>query len=66
MPTYIPCVLVYDYLLNIRVWHQVTCKHLVGLAGEGGESEGFLLGQTVAQHGQLCTAMKNVILKAAV
>lgn len=43
----------FDYLLNVRVWHQVTGQHLVGLAGEGGEGLGFLLGEAVAQHGQL-------------
>lgn len=58
----------YDYLQNIRVWHQVARKHLVGLASEGGESGGFPLGQTVAQHSKFCTATKHkfnwaVILK---
>jgi len=31
----------------------------VGLAGEGGESEGFLLGEAGAQHSQLCTGTKK-------
>lgn len=31
----------------------------MGLAREGGESEGFLLGQTVAQHSQLRTEKQN-------
>lgn len=56
MATYKPRVLDYDYLLNIRVWHQVTRKHLVGLAGEVGESKSLLLGNTIAQHRQFCTA----------
>lgn len=59
-------LLVYDYLLNICVWHQVTCKHLMGLAGEGRESEGFLRRQTVTQHSQLCTEKEKHRLSVAV
>lgn len=58
-PKYLPRVLVWHYLLDIWVWHLVTRKHLVGLAGERGEREGFLLGQSVAQHGQLCAETKH-------
>lgn len=48
-----------QHLQNIRIWHQIIRKHLMRLAGEGGKSEGFLMGQTVAQHSQFGTGRKT-------